>query len=180
MNTDKYKQMKSDLDSMDKELKTDSDYLGEQYESVLAVKPSNFWANWDYAALKATRGDYGSADKLYYTAVSTLNEEARGRIIADLQTSTQGRLSIVEKPTIETSPFIANLHNDVKSAWMQRLDVVVQKVMGDDELNTEKLTVTAVLAKMGGVYGRYKEYNECVSGSGGTTTSCVVNTLIKK
>jgi hypothetical protein len=180
MNTNEYQQMKSDLGLMDRDLTTKTDVLSDQYESVLAKDPKNFWANWDYAALKATRGDYGSADKLYYEAVSTLDENARASVIADLQTSTQGRLSIVAKPTIETSPFIANIHEDVRSSWRQRLDVAVQKVMGDDELDAEKLTITAVLAKMGGVYGRYKEYNECVSGSGGTTTGCVVDTLIKK
>jgi len=180
MNTDKYRQIKSDMAVMERDLTTKTDALSEQYEEVLAENPKNFWANWDYAALKATRGDYGSADKLYYEAVSTLDENARATVISDLQTSTQGSLSIVAKPTIETSPFIANIHNDVKSSWRQRLDAAIQTVMGDDELNAEKLTITAVLAKTGGVYGRYKEYNECVSGSGGTTTGCVVDTLIKK
>ncbi|MEM3087348.1 MAG: hypothetical protein QXO51_03675 [Halobacteria archaeon] len=153
----------------DELLKVESQ-LESHYEEILKVDPKNFWGNWDYATLRANQKDYSSADRLYHTAVSTLDPATRKEIIANLQIPAVEKWKLSERPAPETSSFLSSIKENLRERLLNR------GVPGADQ-DGEKLTLIGKIAKKTGLYDQYEAYNQCVSGQRGVG-GCLVDTVV--
>jgi len=146
--------------------------LDKYYQDLLKTDPKGFWPNWDYAQLRMRFGDYESADRLYYTAISSLDPAAKAEISSNLRASTMGKLKLTNDVP-ETSSFISKLKDNIREAIKGR-DIPLPK---QDDYENEKLTRIGKIAKKVGVCDEPSECNNCVSGLK-KVSGCIIDSII--
>ena len=93
---------------------TDDAQKQEDYESILANDPNNFWANWDMAELKKKEGSY--TDYLRYFNGAMSNENILSDTKDKMKSEVAKKLHLSQFPTANTCPLL-RVETDEESSW---------------------------------------------------------------